>query len=229
MDYTILAERVSSLERKNRFLAILLISALVLIFVGGGRGNVAQTTLSSNRLLIRDDQNIVRMELGIANNQPFIAMNDAQGKRRVDLSLDPINGDGASLKFLAGNGNALLELWGSEEGSALNFSDKSGKMWLLLQTAYDKGGRQIALLTPTADGKSAATTGFTIADNGDASATLSNNNKGIVDIELNKGGLPDLQMNSAVGLGGIDARVDAAGMPHVTMTRKDGVVVFEKP
>ena len=67
-------------------------------------------------MLIRDAQNNIRLELGIAANHPFMALYDPQGKRRAELSLG-LN-DEPSLKFLSGNGTALVELWGSETGAA---------------------------------------------------------------------------------------------------------------
>jgi hypothetical protein len=137
-----LARRISSLERANHRLAALLAALAVGVCLAFalGAGTARTETLEARRLVLRDREGRIRVELGTEPTGSCLSLLDDRGRRRIRLRA--MNDGTAVLRIEAGtlaeDTRRVVDLKVPPDGwSSLTFADARGTERLALGLGYD--------------------------------------------------------------------------------------------
>ena len=155
LEYAImeLESRVDRLERENRRLKRLGVTALVVagLIVGLGQARPRQPEeVRATKFVLVDEGGQQRATLGIENGGPALVLEDTTGRGVVQLQVPKIP-DKPSLYLRDPRESARVELAMTMNGPVLHFTDKTGTRVRLaanelnapLAAIYDEDGKQL--------------------------------------------------------------------------------------
>lgn len=163
--YQSLADRVSRLERQNRFLLRL---ALLFLFATGailvmGQGKAAKVpavkavkTLEAGKFVLQDGQGRRRAELGLFAERPSLVFYDASDKARISVGLDS---EGAGLVLYDDQTRKTASLNSTPAGPVLTLFQEGAKR---LNLSIAGQGPALGLIGKNGDAKAAL--GLTAGD-----------------------------------------------------------------
>ncbi len=130
-------ERLTRLERKNRWLTLALlfmgVAATLVVTAGMQRTEAVPEVVKARRFLLVDENGKERAGLGMDKDGPFLDLRDENGKERARLGLAKAF---SGLVLSSENGSAVALAAGNDM-QALTFMGENGKQRAVLMTLKD--------------------------------------------------------------------------------------------